>query len=112
MIVRALVLVVVHQLRSRGDRLRGFDEDPFPIVDRFAVRLARVIDEARLVPVHRSVDARLVVDREEERMMAVHLLVVVSLVRGLPRDALAEILDDARALLDGPGGKCTRTLDL
>src|SRR5215207_5279673 len=110
-IVAALVLVVVDELRARRDRLDRLDEDALAIVDRLAVRRAGVIDEARIVPLHRRVDHRLVVDGEEEGVVAVHLLVVVALVRRAPGDALPNVLDDAGALLDRANGECSGALD-
>src|SRR5436190_6280736 len=100
MVVGPFVLIVVHQLRTGGDRLYRLDEDALAIIDRLAVRIAGVIDEPGVVPVHGGVDARLVIDREQEGVVAVQLVVVVPLVRRAPRDALAEILDDPSALPD------------
>src|SRR5215218_670082 len=110
-IVAALVLVVVHELRARRDRLDRLDEDALAIVDRLAIRRAGVIDEPRVVPLHRRVDHPLVVDGEQERVVAVHLLVVVALVCRAPGDALPDVLDDAGALLDRANGECSRALN-
>src|SRR5689334_1921587 len=60
MVLGPLVLIVVHELRPGRNGLDRLDEDPLAIVDRLAIRVARMVDEARLVPVHRSVDHRLV----------------------------------------------------
>src|SRR3982750_1380356 len=93
-IVGALVLVVVQQLLARLDASPRVDEDPLAVGDRLAVSVARVVEKARIVAVHGRVDHRLVVDGEQEGVMPAHLLVVVSLVRRAPADALTEILDE------------------
>src|SRR3954466_5609501 len=86
-VVGSLVLIIVHELRAGGDRLDRLDEDPLAIVDCFAIRIAGVIDESRLVSVDRCIDHRLVVDGEQERVVTRHLLIVVSLVGRAPGDA-------------------------
>src|SRR6185369_16238525 len=111
-VVGSLVLIVVHELRASRNRLDRLDEDPLAIVDRFAVRFARVVDEPRVVSVHRGVDYRLVVHREEKRVVARHVLVIVALVGRPPGDALPEILDDPRSLPDRANGEGARALDL
>src|SRR4051812_9169218 len=110
-IVHTLVLVVVHELRAGGNCLDRLDEDPLAIVDRLAVRIAGVIDETGFVAVDRRVDHRLVVHREQKRVMARHLIVIVSLVRRAPGDALTEILDDPCSLADRANGEGTSALD-
>src|SRR6478609_7750458 len=72
-VVGSLVLVVVQELRAGGNRSDRLDEDPLAIIDRLAVRLTRVVDEPRVVPVHGRVDYRLVVHREEKRVVARHV---------------------------------------
>ena len=63
-------------------------------------------------PFDRRVDHRLVVHREEKRVVARHLLVVVSLVGRPPGDALTEILDDPCSLPDRADGEGAGALDL
>src|SRR3954464_9268897 len=108
--VGSLVRVVVQQLFARLDSAPGVDEDAFAIVDRLAVAVARVVEVRRFVAVYRAVDTGLVVDGEEKGMVPPHVRVIVPLVGGAPGDALTEIFDDARALLDV--ARCERTLPL
>src|SRR4051794_12958567 len=111
-IVRSFVLIVVDELRTGRNCLDRLDEDPLAIVDRLAVRIAGVIDETGFVAVDRRVDHRLVVHREQKRVVARHLIVIVSLVRRAPGDALTEILDDPCSLADRANGEGTSALDL
>src|SRR3954469_17369617 len=67
--VGALVLVIVQQLLARLDVAHCVDEDPLAIVDRLAVAVARVVDVRGLVPVHRTIDAHLVIDGEEKGLV-------------------------------------------
>src|SRR4051794_15930957 len=69
-----------------------------------------MVDEARLVPTEGGVDHRLVVDREEERVMVLHGVVVVASVGLRLADALADVLDEARPLADAAGGEGAHTL--
>src|SRR5690606_8300200 len=110
-IAAALVLIVVNELLARPDRPQRVDPDPPVLDDRLAVRVARVIDETRLVAVARAVDDGLSVDREEEGVVTPHPAFVVAPVRLLVRDALAGIFDDALPLADEAHGEGSGALD-
>src|SRR5882672_4604487 len=68
-VVLALDLVVVVELFARLDVAQRFDEDA-PLLDHgLAVRVAGVVDVARLVAADARVDHRALVDDEEERVV-------------------------------------------
>jgi hypothetical protein len=100
-----LVRIVVEQLFAFEDRLPGIDEHPAPLDHGVAVRRTRVIDEARIVAAHGGVDHRPRSDREQERVMPGHRVVVVPAVRLGLRNALASVLPDTLPSLDPPGGE-------
>ena len=84
--------------RSRAPRpgamsLDRLDEHAALLDLGLAVRIARVIDEARVVAADAGVDDRALVDDEQERVVVVLVVVLVALVRLLVRDAVAEVLD-------------------
>ena len=83
----------------RADRL---DEHAAVLDDGLAVRSAAVVDEARLVAVDAGVDDGALAGDEQERMAVVIALALVAPVGLGVRDALAQVLDDARALADAP----------
>ena len=102
----ALERVVVYQLGAGLDRTDRLDEDA-PLLDHcLAVGIARVVDEARLVAVHCGVDHDLLVDREQERVVARHRVVVVAPVGLLVRDALSHrTRNDPRPLANHAKGE-------
>src|ERR1700728_5449059 len=93
-------LIVVGELFARGDIAQRVDEHPRALDHRLAVRLAGVIDEARLVAADTRVDDRVLVGDEQERVVVVRCLVIVALVGLGVRDALAQVFEDARATCD------------
>src|SRR5512138_1959164 len=97
-----LVRVVVRQLFAGRDVANGLDVDMLSLVDRLAIRRAAVVDEARFVAADGGIDHGVAVDAEQEGVVTAHAAVVVSAVGLVMRDALARILDDARAALDRP----------
>src|SRR5580704_5224649 len=101
----ALDLVVVGELLAGGDVAQRLDEHAALLDHGLAVRVAAMIDEARLVAIDAGVDDRAPVDDEEERMVVVLVLVVVAPVGLGVRHALAKVLDHACALLDALGGE-------
>src|ERR1700722_5484197 len=101
----ALDLVVVGELLTGSDVADRLDEHGAPLNDGLAVRVAAVIDEARLVAVDARIDDRAPVDDEEERVVVALVLVVVAAGGFGVRNALAEVLDHARAPLDALGGE-------
>jgi hypothetical protein len=117
--VRRIVLgpadrVIVLELLAglyRADRL---DEHAAVLGHRFAVRIAAVVDEARVVAVDAGVDDDAAVDDEQEGVVVVGGLCLVAAVSFLVRHALAQVFDDARALADaarrkGPEAMHART---
>jgi hypothetical protein len=87
--------VVVRELFTGLDRPLGEDEDAPADVGRLAARLARVVDEARLVAVHGGVDRGLAIDGEKKRVVALHRFVVVAGVGFGVGDPFAGVFDDA-----------------
>ena len=82
-----------------------------PIVDfRFAVRIARVVDVARVASLLARVEHRVVVENEEERVMT-SLAVVVATVRLFMRDRFAGVLVDDLPCADRTYGKRTAPLN-
>ena len=98
----ALVLVIVGELLARLDAAQSMDEDLPPRDDGLAVRVARVVDETGVATARtfRTVDYRVPVEGEQEGVVPLHLIVVVTPVGLVVVDALAKVLDDPRALAD------------
>jgi hypothetical protein len=59
-----------------------------------------VVDEPRLVATRGGIDHRLAVGDEQEGVVVVRIGILVTLVRILVGNAVAEVLDQALALLD------------
>lgn len=97
--------VVVGQLFPGIDRPLGEDEYPSPIIERFAVRVAGVIDKAGVVPANTGIDSGVVVDREKKGMVPGHGIFVVPLDLQRRADPFADILDDPLPFADGGQGK-------
>src|SRR5687767_15663300 len=93
----SLILIVVGELHARLDILFRVDPDLPPVDHRFAVRIAGVVDVARVVPLTVAVDHRLLVECEEESVMPPHRLVVVPPIGLGVRDALPGVFDDSLA---------------
>src|SRR5688500_10776867 len=96
------VRVVVGQLLARRDVADRLDPDAAVIDHGVAVRIARMVDEAGVVAVHRRVDYQVVVDREQERMMTLPLHVGVARVRLRRSEPFAGVLDQPHALGNVP----------
>src|SRR5688500_12858005 len=107
----ALVLVLVEQLVARLDRAQRVDVDAVVLDHRFAVRLARVVDERGIVAPDRAVDDVVHIDREQEGVVPRHLLVIVPPIGLLVGDDLARVLDDAGAAPDTPQREGTPSLN-
>src|SRR5574340_168131 len=71
-----------------------------------------MIDEARLVAPHASVDHRPFIHREEQDVRMLFWPAGIAAVSFCGGDALAEILDDTSTAADRAGGECTDALDL
>src|SRR3984957_7095942 len=104
-VVVAINLVVVRHLLAGLDRAQRLDEHPALLHDRLAIRIARVIEETRVITVGARIDDGLRIDDEEERVAVVLLLRLIAPISLVVGNALSEILDDALALLDPAGRK-------
>src|SRR3954471_2619406 len=89
------VRVVVGELLARPHVANGFDPDATVLDDSVAVRIARVVYEPRCVAVHRRIDHDVVVDREQERVVALTSAVGIARIRFSRRESRARILDQA-----------------
>src|ERR1700694_1893844 len=106
----ALDLVIVAELLARFDGADRVGVHALVLDQRFAVRLAGVIHEARLVAIDAGVDHGVRVDDEQEGVVVARILAVVTTIRFRMRDALAPVLDDACAARDAPRGKHTQAV--
>jgi hypothetical protein len=70
-----------------------------------------VVDEARFVSADRRVDHDVVVDREEERVVAFSIDVGITGVGFRRREALTRVFDEPRARWDLACGECAEALD-
>jgi hypothetical protein len=98
-------LVVVTQLITRRDIARRIDEYPTMFDDGLTVAFTLVVDEARVVSADTGIDDRVLVDNEQEGVIVADVVVFVTRVGRLVRQALPEILENSRALPDGGDGK-------
>ena len=104
--------VVVRQFLPRFHFANCLDPDPATVDDRIAVRIARVVDEPRVVSVYSSVDDYIVVDREEVSMVSAGFIVGVTLVGLFRRQPLAGVFDESKAFGYRSSCKRTQSLDL
>ena len=89
-----LVLVIVGKLHAGLNVPESVYKDALLLDDRFAVRVAGMIDQTSRVGTHVSIDTCLVVEREEEGVMTRHLLFIVPSVRLVVRDSRPRVFDD------------------
>src|SRR6185369_7048569 len=105
------VRVIVRELLPRLDIANRLDPDAIFIDHGIAVRIAGVIEEARVVPVDGGVDHHMIVDGEEIGVMPLTLDVRIPRV-GLGRsEPLSRILDEARARGNAARRKATEPLN-
>src|SRR6185437_12317573 len=107
----ALDLVIVGQLLARLNGANRFDENALAAHAAFAVRIAAVVDVARLIAVHARVDDDPRVHREQEGVVVVRVLVLVARIRLRVAQAVGEIPDGGRALADAAGGEHAGSVD-
>ncbi len=107
----AFVAVVIRQLDARLDVLEGVDPDVLALDNRLAVRIARVIDETGVIFPVIAVNAPVIVETEEERVMPRHVFFVVTAIGLVVRNYLARVLDDLLARAEPLRGKNSSTLN-
>jgi len=99
-LVEILVLVVVRELGTGGNALDRLDPDVPPFDEGITVRIARVIDEARIVSIECGVDDPLGVQREQKGVVTGVSLIRIPTIRFGVGDLLADVLDDRCAAWD------------
>src|ERR1700676_95872 len=98
-------LIVVDDFLARLNGGEGPDENaPIP-GQRLAVRIAGMVDEARIIAIGAAVDHHAAVDDEQECVIVADVFMLVAQI-GLPvRHPVAQVLDDSRALADSAHGE-------
>ena len=86
------------QFLTGSNVAQGADENATRLFVGHAVRVAAVVDPARGVAAVQSVDHAVVIDMEIKRVVRVLRIVRVPVLRFLPRDHLAGVLDQGFAL--------------
>src|ERR1700687_1291663 len=112
-LARTLVLVVVRELHARLDAPQRVDEN-LPARDHgLAVRVARVIDETRVssTRVYGTVDDGVLVEGEQERVVTLHLRVIVTPVGLVIVDGLACVLENPGPFADVANGEHAAAVD-
>ena len=85
-------MIIIKEFLAGLDVAHGINEDAVVFLDRFAVRIAGMIDPARVVTANFWIDNIAVFQTEVESVW------IVGVVRGgFPGDAFARVLDNARA---------------
>ena len=103
-----LELIIVRQFFARADVAQGMDKDATIVfLDRFAVRVAGVVDPTRFVPADLGVDdVGAIVDPKKKCVHTVHIGWDT-----FPRDAATRVFNDAPALSDGSGSENAPTVN-
>jgi len=104
-------VVVVCEFLPEGDLAGRLNEDTPVLDERFAVRIARVIDELRLISSPPRIDDGAAIQREQKHSPGGILIVVVACIRFLRRDELASVLDDSDALANALYGEGAQSMD-
>ena len=104
------VRVIVRQFFSNFHIPDGFDPDPAVLDHSITVRIARVIDEARIIPVDGRVDHDVIVNCEEIGVMSRAFVVGIPLVRLARSEPLAGVFNEPGSNRNRPYGKCTESL--
>src|SRR5712671_1122889 len=107
----AFDLIIVGQLFTGLNGPNGLDVDPLLLSRACAVRIAAVVDVARLVTSDTAVDHDLGVDREQKGVIVVRILVLVACIRLIMADTIPEVLDDCRSLADPSGREYSVAVD-
>src|ERR1041385_7420202 len=100
-VLLVVVGVIVRHLFARRNGLHRMHPDPAATDLRLAVRIAREVDEDRLIAPDRPIDALPLIQNEQEGVMPARLLLHFRAPVGLGvRDFLSSVLDDPRSLRD------------
>src|ERR1043165_6310018 len=100
-VLLVVVGVIVRQLFARRNGLHRMHPDPAAADLGLAVRIARVVDEDRLIAPDRPVDALALIQNEKEGVMPARLLLHFRAPVGLGiRNLFAGVFDDAGSLRD------------
>ena len=110
-VLLAADLVVVAELLALGDLTGRLDEHASLLDHGLAVAVAGVVDETRGVAAHARIDDDMSIDDEQEGVVVVRVVVLVTVIGFLVRDAVAEILDDARPFGDAARGEHALAVD-
>ena len=89
--------VIIRQLFSGFHITDSLDPDTLGLDHRIAVRVARVVDEPRFVPIDGRIDDDIVIDCEKVGVMPVRFVVRVSGICLDRRKALAGVFDESRS---------------
>ncbi len=81
-------LVVVVEFLSDFDGPDGIDEHSAILDVRFAVRITAVIDEARVVAIHRGIDDDIAIHREQEGVIVILVMIIVATIGARMGDAV------------------------
>src|SRR5579863_960298 len=107
--LRAFVLpfvrIVKEQFGPGADIANGFDENPALVDDGLAVGVAGMVEIPGVISPSGRVDHGLFVHGEKKGMMPFHRGIIVSGVRLLMGDALADVFNDPCPLGNRPEGK-------
>ena len=105
------IRVVVRELFARFDVANGLDPDATVVDRRVAIRIARVIDESRLVAADGGIDHDVIVDREQERVMTFAVDVGISCVGFGGREPLTRVFDETRPRGNSARSECAEPLN-
>src|SRR5215510_159220 len=95
-----VVLIVVRQFGPHRNALDRRDPDAAVPDAGLAVRITRMVDESRLIPVKGRVDAGAGAENEQKRVMLGHRIVFVPAVGFSVADPFTGVFDDLRSLRD------------
>jgi len=110
----AVPMTLHDSLLARLDAAQSVDEDLLPRNHRLAVWIARVVDEAGVSTtcIRGSVNDRVLVEREQEGVMALHLRVIVAAICLIIVDVLSRVLQNPRSLADVAESEDAVTVDV
>ena len=105
--------VVVAEFFAGLDRASRFDENAALVFHRFAIRIARVIDEARVIALHGGINAHVAIaNLKEKGVMPLHRSIIIAAVGFIGGNQFARVFDNARAFTNRLLGKRAFALNL